>query len=77
MDSPKQGTQPAKYFMLVKNHLDSSWERWFVGMSITHLGDGVTILSGDVPDQSALYGLLEKVHNLNLGLIFVHKINMD
>jgi hypothetical protein len=37
----------------------------------------VTMLSGDVLDQSALYGLLQKLHNLNLSLILVQKVNLE
>ena len=77
MSGANQETKPTRYIIKVKNHLDSSWERWFEGMTITHIDDGVTMLSGDVVDQSALYGLLEKLHNLNLSLILVQKVNLE
>ncbi len=65
------GARTTRYKICIKNHLDFQWESWFDGMTITHTNDGVTILSGDVVDQSALFGLLEKIRNLNLKLISV------
>jgi hypothetical protein len=77
MSGANQETKPNRYIIQVKNHLDSHWEQWFEGMTITHIDDGVTILSGDVLDQSALYGLLQKLHNLNLSLILVQRVNLE
>lgn len=77
MSNANQETKPTKYIIQVKNHLDSNWEQRFEGMTITHIDGGITILSGDVLDQSALYGLLEKLHNLNLSLILVQKVSLE
>jgi hypothetical protein len=77
MDSEKKEYQPTKYIIRIKNHLDSHWEHWFDGMTITHTDEGVTILTGDVVDQSALYGLLEKINNLNLSLISFQKVDSE
>ncbi len=77
MGSEKNEYQPTKYIIRIKNHLDSHWEHWFEGMTITHNDKGVTILTGDVVDQSALYGLLEKIHNLNLSLISFQNVDSE
>ena len=77
MSSAKKENQPTKYIIRIKNHLDSHWERWFEGMTITHADDGVMILSGEVVDQSALLGLLERIHNLNLSLISFQKVDPE
>lgn len=73
MDDIKRDIKPKKYVIRIQNHLDTHWENWFEGMTLKHTGDGQTILSGEVEDQSALLGLLEKIHNLNLTLISVRK----
>lgn len=73
MGKTNQGTEPNIYRIQVKNHLDSDWEHWFDGFTITHQGCGVTVLTGEVVDQSALYGLLQKLQNLNLDLLSVQK----
>ncbi len=67
--------KPIKYIICFKNHLDTHWEHWFEGMSISHADNGVTVLSGEVADQSALHSLLEKIHNLNLTLISFQRID--
>jgi hypothetical protein len=72
-----QEYQSTKYIIRIRNHLDSHWEHWFEGMTITHTDEGVTILTGDVVDQSALFGLLEKIHNLNLSLISFQKVDSE
>ncbi len=55
----------------IKGHLDSRWSDWFAGMKLTHLQGNETLLSGPLPDQAALHGLLERVRDLNLTLISV------
>lgn len=60
------------YEIRIKGHLDAQWQDWFDGMSITLEADGTTLLSGPVPDQPALYGLLRKVRDLGLPLVSVN-----
>jgi hypothetical protein len=65
------------YTIRVKGHLDQSWSAWFDGMTITNEANGDTVISGPVADQAALHSLLVKVHNLNLTLISVLRIETD
>jgi hypothetical protein len=55
----------------VKGHLDQCWSEWFDGLTITHLENGGTVLSGHLPDQAALHGVLTKVRDLGLNLVAV------
>jgi hypothetical protein len=77
MGRTQKENQPSKYIIRVKNHLDTNWERWFEGMTIIHSNDGITILSGEVVDQAALHGLLEKIYNLNLALISFQLVDSE
>ena len=52
---------PEYYEIKISGHLDPCWSDWFAGLKLTHLeGDG-TLLSGPLPDQAALHGLIERV----------------
>ncbi len=75
MEDEKKENRPTIYMICIKNHLDSRWEHWFEGMTITHTVDGMTILTGEVADQSALHGLFEKIRSLNLSLISLQKVD--
>ncbi len=62
------------YRIRVKGQLDPSWSAWFDGLTITHEASDETVLAGLLPDQAALYGVLEKARNLNLTLVSVSQV---
>jgi hypothetical protein len=57
------------YRIRVKGHLDFSWQPWFAGLLITREAAGTTVLSGPLPDQAALYGILLQINRLGLTLL--------
>jgi hypothetical protein len=73
-----QFDQSATYQIRVQGRLDGRWAQWFDGMSIAFekAGDGstVTVLTGSVIDQAALYGLINRMRDLGLPLISVGRI---
>lgn len=70
MDKRKSGPNPTSYQIKVKGHLGCQWSEWFDGATITLQGPNTSI-TGKVTDQSALYGLLNRVHDLGLPLISI------
>jgi hypothetical protein len=62
---------PEYYEIKIKGHLDIRWSDWFAGLKLDHLEGNVTLLSGKLPDQAALHGLLERIRDLNMTLISV------
>ncbi len=77
MGRPNQGQETSIYRIRVKNHLGADWEHWFDGFTIAHQKGGVTVLTGEVVDQSALYGLLQKLQNLSMALLSVEQVEND
>ncbi len=61
--------QPMVYQIRIKGHLGPQWTDWFGGLTITLEDNGDTLLTGQVVDQAALYGLLRKVRDLGMPLI--------
>ncbi len=52
----------------VQGRIAEHWSEWFEGLTITY-ADDVSILTGNVIDQPALFGLLSKVRDLGLSLL--------
>ena len=59
------------YEIRVQGHLDRRWSAWFDGMTLVADDDGSTLISGQVADQAALHGLIQKVRDLGLPLLSV------
>jgi hypothetical protein len=57
------------YRITIKGHLDPEWSDWFDGLTITPVGNGETILTGPLIDQTALHGVLIKIRDLGLPLL--------
>lgn len=60
------------YRICIGQQLDETWNEWFDGLTLTLQADGTTLLSGELPDQTALHSVLNKIRNLNLDLISVN-----
>lgn len=64
---------PHIYEIRVEGHLTNRWDDWFDGFTIRLEENEETRLTGNVIDQAALFGVLTKLHNLNLVLISVYR----
>ena len=62
------------YEIRVEGLVDELWSDWFNGMTITYVNDAETILMGELPDQTALHGVLERIRDLGLNLISVRRV---
>ena len=68
------GFQPEFYEFRIQGHLQDKWAEWFEGLTLTRKEDGTTTLYGPLPDQTALHGILLKIRDMNLKLIYVKEI---
>ena len=59
------------YEIRLAGHLGARWAVWFDGLTVSHEGDGITVIRGPVADQAALHGFLQRVRDLGLPLVSV------
>lgn len=74
VDSPLRLVTPGTYTIRVQGRLDNSWSDQLSGMRITISGAGryaVTMLTGRLTDQAALFGVLNTLYDLGLPLLSV------
>ncbi len=55
----------------IEGQLDKDWAEWLENVSVSHASVNETILTGEVADQAALYGLIAKLRDLGLRLLSV------
>ena len=66
-----------RYEIHIKGHLSANWSDWFDGLTVTNLDQGESLITGPVPDQAALYGVLNRMYALNLTLLEVRRVAPD
>jgi hypothetical protein len=64
---------PKHYTIRIQGVLHDRWKNWFDGMTITCLDRDETIIEGLIEDQSALVGVINQIHSLNLKLISINR----
>jgi len=73
--------RPGTYEIKVPGRLDEGWSEWFEGMTITvEAGDDcptITTLTGIIPDEAALQGLLDRLYALGLRLLSVVRLQPE
>jgi len=65
--------QPYVYEIVVDGVLTESWSDWFGDMTLVAQPDNRTLMYGILDDQSALFGVLSRIHSLNLALVSVER----
>lgn len=68
----------AVYQIRVQSCLDDHWADWFEGMVLTcDEARNTTTLTGALPDQAALYGILARIRDLGLSLVSLARLEVD
>jgi hypothetical protein len=62
------------YEIRIESHLAPRRFREFEDLTVTQEPDGETVLVGVFPDQSALHGLLNWLHNLGATLVALRRL---
>ena len=58
------------YEIRIHGHLEAHWSDWLGGFEIAREGDN-SLLTGAVPDQAALHGIIVQIRDLGLTLISI------
>ena len=75
--STRGSREAGRYEIRLMGHLDAHWAAWFDGLTVTHGGDGTTVISGQIADQAALHGVLQRVRDLGVPLVSVMRTEPD
>jgi hypothetical protein len=68
----EMATTSARYEIRVEGALGGGWSAWFDGLQVASEGSE-TVISGVIADQPALHGVLNRIRDLGLCLISVHR----
>jgi len=62
-----------RYEIHVRETLRDAWSKWFEDFAITHDAAGDTIITGEVMDEAAFYGLISRARDLGLTIVSVKR----
>lgn len=71
-EAARAGAGAGRFAIGIKERLRPSWSSWFDGMTVRADVNG-TVIEGTVRDYAALYGLLDRLRDLNLSLVYVRR----
>jgi len=72
--STGRGQHTATYQIRAKGQLDPRWARAFEDLRVAADSNDILIFTGPVVDQSALYGLLNRIRCAGLTLLSIQRI---
>ena len=62
------------YQIRIEGHVNLDWSDSFDEVTVSQTEAGQTVLSGALPDQTALHGVLMRIRDLGLSLVEVKRI---
>ena len=71
------GKERAWYVIRVRGIMSPDWATWFPGFDVAYDLAGNTVLSGEVVDRAAFYGLISRARDLGLMIVTVERSDMD
>ena len=74
MNPDLQSPESGWYEIRLEGRLDPRWGAVLDPMTLAAGTDGTTVISGVVPDQAALHGVLARLRDIGLPLISVARV---
>jgi hypothetical protein len=65
------------YHIRLKGHLDRASVAWLGDFIATHTPEGDTLLTGEIVDQAALYGVLGRCRDTGMTLVSIHSVERN
>ena len=75
--SGQLASKPEVYEIRFRGHLNARRAQMFEGLEMVQGPGGETVLTGPVPDQSALHGILSRIRDLGVPLLSVKLLAAD
>jgi hypothetical protein len=69
------GDEISVYEIRLRGHLDERRAWQFAGLTITLLPEGETLLRGPVVDQAALHGILNRIRDMGIPLVYARRVD--
>lgn len=63
-----------RYQIILKGHIRFDWSVCFDEVSIEHIENEQTIITGTLPDQTALHGVLMRIRDFGISLLEVKRL---
>jgi hypothetical protein len=73
-EAVESAKESAVYEIVIEGHLAPHRLQQFEGLEVTHQSNGETSITGPIPDQSALLGVLNWLHDLGAVLVSVRRL---
>ena len=75
--SAQPWSQPQVYEIRFEGHLSSYHALVFEGLEMVQEPGGETVLTGQIRDQAALHGVLNRIRDLGVPLLSVKRVSQD
>ena len=69
-------TKKQHYQIILEGHIRFDWSISFDDVNVEYTDQGKTIITGSLPDQTALHGVLMRIRDLGLSLVEVKRLEL-
>lgn len=75
MNDEANPNQARLYQIRIEGHLTDPRASYFAGLQVAQLPNGESLISGQIEDQAALFGVLIRIRDMGIPLLSVNYLN--